>query len=183
MKTKTNFAAWLLRRCRHSLTVAGLATVLAPVAAGAQSAGSFVQEIQLPNRARIVEVRPDNSVGTTKTGITYVLGTDASSAYLRKFDASGAQANFIIGTNATSVTNQIVIAGINPTAMIVASGTTNLYIVGGAMIYKVSTEDGSVIATTSGGSGVTLSNLAWSGLIFMCAAVSSKVRPRPLASR
>ena len=172
MKTNTNFAARLFRRCRHGLTFAGLAAALAPLAAGAQSAGSFVQEIQFPNKARIVDVRVDNSVGTPKTGITYVLATDTSSAYLRKFDASGAAAFFITGTNVNSATNQIVIPGINPTAMMVAAGTTNLFLIGGANVFVVSTEDGSVIASKNAGSGVTLNNLFWVGTsVYVCGSV------------
>jgi len=162
MKNSPHFLVRAARRFRRGIVFAGLAAGL-PLAAWAQSnsvavAGSFVQELQFPNTGHTVDTRVDNSVGTTKSGITYVLAADYSAnTYLRKFDPSGAEAIFANGGN------QVVISGIAGAAMAVVPGTTNLFIAGGSKIFRVSTENGQIINSTDAGSGVDFKGVFWDG--------------------
>ena len=168
MKPSINSMARFFRQCRHGLIFASLAAALSPMMAVAQTAGSFVQEMQFPNKGVIVDVRADNSVGQPKSGTTYVLAKDSSTGagYLRKFDASGTAATFTVGSNTTS---QVTIPGITPSAMAVMSGTTNLYIVGGNNIFQVSTEDGHILHQVGAGSSVTLNSVFWDGTnVYVC---------------
>ncbi|MBW8864294.1 MAG: hypothetical protein JF609_05100, partial [Verrucomicrobia bacterium] len=153
MKTSSFFTTRFGNFFRHGILLAVLAAGL-PSAALAQSVGAFVEPLQFIT----VDTRVDSSVGTIKSGITYVLGRDDSAnAFLRKFDASGAAAVFDNGSN------QVTIAGITPTAMAVVPGSTNLYIVGGSKIYRVSTENGQILNSLDGGSGLSLQSVFWGG--------------------
>ncbi|HEV2692194.1 MAG TPA: PA14 domain-containing protein, partial [Verrucomicrobiae bacterium] len=148
-----------------------------PLAAWAQSntvavAGSFVQELQYPNTGHTVDTRVDNSVGTTKSGITYVLAADYfTNSYLRKFDASGGEAVFANGGT------QVTIAGIAGSALAVIPGTTNLYIAGGSKVYQVSTESGQLMNSVDAGSGVSLKSILWDGTnVVVCGNFSGGTR-------
>lgn len=174
MKTSTQFFARFGRLFQSRVMLAFLAATL-PLAIQAQSAGSFVQELQFPNKAPTIDIRVDNSVGTVKSGTTYVLGGDDSgNAYLRKFDATGGEAFFIVGANPV---NQVTIAGITPSAMAVVPGTTNLYIVGGGKVFQVSTEDGHLISQRDAGANVIFKSVYWDGAnVFVCGNLSGSTR-------
>ncbi|MEY4916701.1 MAG: hypothetical protein RL616_614, partial [Verrucomicrobiota bacterium] len=113
---------------------------VAPRAGAVPLAGAFVEPLQ---QFITVDTRVDASVGTPTAGITYVLGRDDSNnALLRKYDASGAELTFGSGGNLV-----VTLAGVPATAMVVVSGTTNLYLVGGSKIVQVSAESGAVITS------------------------------------
>jgi hypothetical protein len=99
------------------------------------TAGSFVEA--LPGFVSVA------SAVNSADGVTYLVGkNDSSQAILKKYDSSGAQL-FWEGTNVAN----LVIAGITPSSIAVAAGTTNFYIAGGSKIIRLSTKTGQVIAT------------------------------------
>lgn len=168
MKTCSNFSTRFGNFLRHGILL-GLFAAGLPLAATAQSAaGAFVEELQFVT----VDTRADNSVGTLLSGTTYVLGWDeSSSSYLRKFDASGAALTFLNGSK--QVTNSSIAAA----AMAVVPGATNLYLVGGSKIARVSTENGQTYGSIDFGSGVTLSSVYFDGAnVFVCGGFSGGTR-------
>ncbi len=133
-----------------------MCVVLCAVMARAQtnsSAGAFVEPLQFTT----VDTAVDPIDGST-----YVLGRNGNQAILKKYDSSGTQVFF---DNATSI--DVTISGITPTAITVGAGTTNLYIVGGTKILKVSTKTGAVTTTSNGGGTLQLQGVRyWNGTVY-----------------
>lgn len=158
MKTSRNFCRLLGRFFPAGFLPGLILALFAAVGAPAQTvplAGAFVEPLP---QFIAVDTRVDASIGTPTSGTTYVLGRDDSNnAILRKYDASGAELAFDNGTN------QVYISGITPTALAVVSGTTNLYIVGGGKVYRVSTATGQANATLAGPSSLSLQSVYYFG--------------------
>ncbi|MCX6896822.1 MAG: PA14 domain-containing protein [Verrucomicrobia bacterium] len=181
MKTHSTFC----RRTAAGFRRIGLLTLLGAAFASVGRvsalpvAGAFVEP--LPGFIT-VDTRVDSSVGTPTAGTTYVLGrNDSSTAILRKYDASGAELLWDSGTN------QVYLTGITPKAMAIGGGSTNLYIVGGGVIYRVDAKTGGLVGSTSGSyvsfQGVYFAN----DTVYVCGNFSStiarSVMGRTLAAR
>src|SRR5690348_13185504 len=111
---------------------AGLMLVMLTCMASASiAASSFV--VGLPG-VEVVDTRVDSF------GTTYVLGKDAAGeSLLIKYDSSGSR---IAWTGSSSpITIRTTTLG-TPTALCVAAGTTNLYIIGSTNIIRVSRDSG-----------------------------------------
>ena len=101
MKTSVIFSSGVARLARLAWLSWMLTMAMSSFASGLTD-GSFVN-VLLTVGSRSVDIQVDNSVGTTQSGKTYLLGRDDSAnAYLTILDQSGAQ----IATN--------VISGITP---------------------------------------------------------------------
>lgn len=172
MKTSAIISGRLGRLfCNGWLTALLLAAL--PLAARGQAAGSFVQALQFPVAgAHTVDTRVDNSVGTLKTGYTYVLAADDSGhAYLRKFDATGLEAAFALSS--TSSTNVVTIPNLAPASMAVVPGTNQLFIVGGSKIFQVNSDNGTVVNSRDllPSGGLSLQSVYWnsvSNTLYVC---------------
>ena len=121
------------------------------------SAGAFVEPLQFTTVDTVVD---------PTDGSTYVLGrNDSNQAILKKYDSSGTQIYFDGVTNNIDLT----ITGITPNAMTVAVGTTNLYIVGGSKIMRVSMKSGAVTTIRDANNGaLKLQSVRyWSGSLYV----------------
>ncbi len=119
--------------------VSALILILLGFSTRVGATGVYVKELL---QFQPVDTRVDTSIGLGSSGYTYVLGIDGGgNAALRKYDGSGAELAFDNGSN------QVAIAGITPTALAVEPGTTNLYIVGGSGVYRVSANSGQIVSS------------------------------------
>lgn len=140
------------------ITVLGLANRL-------EATNVYVKPLQFLT----VDTRVDESIATATSGRTYVLGSDgAGNAILRKYDSSGAELTFDSGTN------QVVIVGITPAALAVEPGTTNLYIVGGKLIDRVSASSGKIVSTgNAGAANVSFQSVCYfHNTLYLCGGFS-----------
>jgi hypothetical protein len=120
------------------------------------SAGAFVEPLQFTTVDTVVD---------PTDGASYVLGrNDSNQAILKKYDSSGAQVFF---DNASSI--DVTIDGITPNAITMAVGTTNLYIVGGSKILRVSSKTGTVTTTRDANNGnLKLQGVRyWNGSVYV----------------
>ena len=174
MKTSRNFhqppAKTFLSGVLPVLILALLAIVTPALAVPV--AGSFVEGLQgfIP-----VDTRVDSSIATPTSGTTYLLGRDdANHAYLRKYGPSGAELTFD-PVNGGAAPIQVTLNGITPTALAVVSGSTNLYIVGGSKVYRVSAATGELIESRDAGtSTVSLQSVAYfDNTLYLCGNFNS----------
>ncbi len=161
MKTSVIFSSGVARLARLAWLSWMLTMAMSSFASGLTD-GSFVNGL-LTVGSRSVDIQVDNSVGTTQSGKTYLLGRDDSAnAYLTILDQSGAQ----IATN--------VISGITPAGMAVVPGTNAVYLVGGSKVFLVNATNGAIIAQTNllpNASGLSLKSVYWdsvSNLLYVC---------------
>ena len=161
MNTSVIFSSRVARLGRLAWLSWMLTTAMSSLAAGLTD-GSFVNGL-LTVGSRTVDIRVDNSVGTTWSGTTYVLGrNDSANAYLTLLDKTGAQ----IFTN--------VISGITPSGMVVVPGTNAVYLVGGSKVFLVNATNGAIIAQTDllpSASGLSLKSAYWdsvSNVLYVC---------------
>ena len=90
MNTSVIFSSGVARLGRLAWLTWMLTTAMTSLAGGLTD-GSFVNGL-LTVGSRTVDIQVDNSVGTTQSGNTYVLGrNDSANAYLTLVDKSGAQ--------------------------------------------------------------------------------------------
>lgn len=116
---------------RKRLWAGLLLVMLTCMASVSFAASSFV--VGLPG-VQVVDTKIDSF------GTTYVLGKDgAGESLLIKYDSSGSPIAWVGGSSPVTIrTNTLG----TPTALCVAAGTTNLYIVGSANIIRVSRDSG-----------------------------------------
>ncbi len=160
---------------RHALTLNSLSRLvflltLSLALAGAQSkaatnfivqAGSFVEGFQ--NFVTVASgVDPAD-------GITYILGHDnAAHVVLRKYDPSGARL-FWDGDGEV-----VTLANLNPSALAVAAGTTNLFIACDTSVLSVSKRSGLVVTSVGANAGVAFKGISyWNGSVYLCGNYSS----------
>ena len=164
MKTSRNFP-----RPSSRCWLPALMLILFGFTAGVKATSVFVNPLQF----QTIDTRVDNSVATDTSGYTYILGSDGlGDAILTKYDSSGAQLTFDNGSS------QAVIPGITPAALAVEPGTTNLYIVGGSLVYRVSATSGQVVSSGNAGSSSQVSFQSifyFNNTLYLCGSFNSTI--------
>ncbi len=103
-------------------------------------------------------------------GTTYIVGrNNASQAVLRKYDSSGGR---LIWEGASSET--VTIPQINPSAMAVTAGSTNIFLAGGRVVLSFSKRTGLIVASADASAVVDFKGIFyWNNLIYVCGKYTS----------